>query len=136
MLRKELNIHNFKDLLEHYPLRHIDKTNVDKIATLRPNDEYGYVAGILADISLVGEGRGKRLVAHLKDDTGIIELVWFQGINWVQKSLAPGHAYLVFGKLSFSWASRRLLILMLKVIRHRKPRAGNTWSPSIRLPKN
>lgn len=101
MLRKELNIHNFKDLLEHYPLRHIDKTNIDKIASLKLGEEYAYVAGILSDINLVGEGRGKRLVAHLKDDTGIIELVWFQGINWVQKSLVPGHAYLAFGRLSF-----------------------------------
>lgn len=101
MLRKELNIHHFKDLLEHFPLRHIDKTNVDKIASLRTTDEYGYVAGVLADINLTGEGRSKRLVAHLKDETGIIELVWFQGINWVQKSLSPGHAYLVFGRLSF-----------------------------------
>jgi ATP-dependent DNA helicase RecG len=101
MLRKELNIHNFKDLLEHYPLRHIDKTNIDKIGSLRIQDEYGYVAGTLLDMNLVGEGRAKRLVAHLKDDTGIIELVWFQGINWVQKLLFPGHAYLAFGKLGF-----------------------------------
>jgi len=101
MLRKELSIHNFKDLLEHFPLRHIDKTKVDKIATLRQSDEYAYVAGVLADFSIVGEGRSKRLIAHLKDDTGLIELVWFQGINWVQKLLMPGHAYMAFGKLSF-----------------------------------
>ncbi len=100
-MRKELNIYTFKDLLEHFPLRHIDKTNVDKIGSIRPNDEYAYVAGTLADITLVGEGRSKRLVAHLKDGTGIIELVWFQGINWVQKMLVPGHNYLAFGRLGF-----------------------------------
>lgn len=101
MLRKELNIHNFKDLLEHFPLRHIDKTNVDKIGSLRPTDEYGYVAGRLTDMSIVGEGRNKRLVAHLKDDTSVIELVWFQCISWVQKTLSPGQAYMAFGRLSF-----------------------------------
>lgn len=101
MLRKELNIYSFKDLLEHYPLRHIDKTNIDKIGSISQGDEYAYVAGTLVDMSLAGEGRAKRLVAHLKDTTGIIELVWFQGINWVQKMLMPGHHYLAFGKLSF-----------------------------------
>jgi ATP-dependent DNA helicase RecG len=101
MLRKELNIHSFKDLLEHYPLRHIDKTNIDKIASLSPSQEYGYVAGKITELKLVGEGRSKRLVAYLKDESGLLELVWFQGINWVQKALVPGHAYLAFGRLGF-----------------------------------
>ncbi|RYF81178.1 MAG: DEAD/DEAH box helicase, partial [Chitinophagaceae bacterium] len=101
LLRKELNIYTFKDMLEHYPLRHIDKTNVDKIGSIHQTDEYAYVAGTLQDMNLVGEGRSKRLVAHLKDGTGIIELVWFQGINWVQKMLLPGHNYLAFGRLGF-----------------------------------
>ena len=101
MLRKELNIFNFKDLLEHYPLRHIDKTKVDKIAGLNPGTDYTQVAGILIDMEILGERQGRRLVAHLKDETGIIELVWFQGISWVQKILLVGQQYLVFGKLGF-----------------------------------
>ena len=101
MLRKELNIFNFKDLLEHYPIRHIDKTKVDKIASLTHSTEYTQVAGTLINMELLGEKQGRRLVAHLKDETGIIELVWFQGISWVQKILVPGQQYLVFGKLGF-----------------------------------
>ena len=101
MLRKELNIHTFKDLLEHYPLRHIDKTNVGQIGSLNPQDEFAYVAGTLINLQLLGQGRGQRLVGKLKDSTGIIELVWFQGINWVQKSLMEGHSYLAFGRLGF-----------------------------------
>jgi ATP-dependent DNA helicase RecG len=101
MLRKELNIHSFKDLLEHYPIRHIDKTKVDKIGSLRPGEEYAYVAGTLTSLNLIGQGRGQRLVGKLKDSTGILELVWFQGISWVQKSLMEGHSYLVFGRLGF-----------------------------------
>ena len=108
MLRKELNIHNFKDLLEHYPLRHIDKTRVDKIAALSQQDEYAYVAGTLTSLTILGTGRGQRLVGKLKDSTGIIELVWFQGINWVQKSLMEGHSYLVFGKLGFFMGSPQI----------------------------
>ena len=50
---------------------------------------------------MLGERRSKRLVAHLQDNTGIIELVWFQGINWAEKILTIGHQYLVFGKIGF-----------------------------------
>lgn len=101
MLKKELQIFTFKDMLEHYPLRHIDKTQVTKIGNIAPGSDYVQVAGVLRELTLIGEGRGKRLVGYLKDDTGIMELVWFQGINWVQKNLQEGHAYLVFGKLSY-----------------------------------
>ena len=101
MLRKELNIHTFNDLLNHFPLRHIDKTKVDTIASLSSGQEYAYVAGILLSMDLIGEGRSRRLVGKLKDNTGVIELVWFQGINFVEKILHPGNQYLLFGKLGF-----------------------------------
>ena len=102
MLRKELQIFTFNDLLNYFPLRHIDKTKVDRIAELTYNTEYAQVAGKITDMEMVGEKRGKRLIAHLVDDSGEeIELVWFQGINWIQKALHVGHQYLVFGKPSF-----------------------------------
>ena len=101
LLKKEANIFTFKDLLEYYPFRHIDKTRVDKIADLSPASEYAQVAGRLSRFEIIGEKRAKRLVAYLKDASGEIELTWFQGINWVEKTLHPGDVYLVFGKLSF-----------------------------------
>lgn len=101
LLRKELNIFSFRDLLEHYPLRHIDRTKVDKINHLNEYAEYAQVAGRLISKQIIGERRGRRLVAQLKDDTGIMELVWFQGIQWVEKILHIDKDYLVFGKLSF-----------------------------------
>lgn len=100
-MRKELQVFSFKDLLEFYPFRHVDKTKVDKIANISYNTEYAQVAGKLFNIELVGEKRAKRLVAQLKDDTGVMELVWFQGISWVEKILVPGQQYLVFGKPGF-----------------------------------
>jgi ATP-dependent DNA helicase RecG len=101
LLRKELAIFTFNDLLNFFPLRHVDKTKVDKIGDLSFTADYAQVAGKITDIEMVGEKRGRRLVAHLQDDTGAIELVWFQGINWVQKAINEGQQYLVFGKLSF-----------------------------------
>ena len=101
ILKKELNIFTFKDLLEFYTFRHVDKTKVDKIASLSPTNEYAQIAGRLNQFDIVGERRAKRLVAYLEDNTGEIELTWFQGINWIQKTLSIGQSYLVFGKLGF-----------------------------------
>lgn len=101
MLKKELGIFIFKDLLEYYPFRHVDKTKVDTIASLNPDTEYAQIAGRLTHVELIGEKRSKRLVAYLQDDTGQMELVWFQGIHWAEKLLTVGHHYLVFGKVGF-----------------------------------
>lgn len=101
LLKKELNIFTFQDMLEHFPFRHVDKTKVNFISEITPQTEYIQVAGRLLNLELVGDKRAKRLVAQLKDKTGFLELVWFQGISWVQKMLEPGQSYLVYGRLSF-----------------------------------
>ena len=101
LLRKELSIFTFKDLLEFYPFRHIDKTRVDKIATINPTAEFAQVSGRLTGFNIMGEGRSKRLVAYLQDETGEIELTWFQGISWVEKTLEAGRYYLAYGKPAF-----------------------------------
>lgn len=101
MLRKELSIFTFNDLLNHFPYRHIDKTQVAKIGAITPSTDFIQIAGRLSETTLLGEKKGKRLVAYLEDETGDIELVWFQGINWVQKILKEGERYLVYGRVSF-----------------------------------
>jgi ATP-dependent DNA helicase RecG len=101
LLRKELEIFTFGDLLNLFPYRHIDKTEVSKIGSITFQQEYIQIAGTLRDAEVIGARGGKRLVAHLKDDTGMIELVWFQGISWMQKYLETGKQYLVFGRLNF-----------------------------------
>ena len=101
MLKKELAIFTFGDLLEHFPHRHIDKTQINKINEINPQTEYIQIAGTLLSYETVGVGRTKRLVAQLKDSSGIIELAWFQGIHWVVKILHVGSDYLVFGKTGF-----------------------------------
>lgn len=101
MLKKELGIYTFGDLLEHFPNRHIDKTRVNRISEITPQTEYIQVAGTLVHYDTVGAGRAKRLVAQLRDKTGVMELAWFQGINYVTKMLHIGSDYLVFGKTGF-----------------------------------
>lgn len=99
LLKKELNIFTFKDLLEHFPYRHVDKTKVSQIREVNPQMDYVQVAGKMVDLQVVGDKRAKRLVAQIRDQTGMMELVWFQGVNWIQKSLQPGLSYLVYGKI-------------------------------------
>lgn len=101
LLKKELEIFTFGDLLDHFPNRHIDKTKVSRIREITPQTEYAQVAGTLISYETVGAGRGKRLVAQLRDASGILELTWFQGISWVVKGLHVGSDYLVFGKTGF-----------------------------------
>ncbi|MFT3701807.1 MAG: ATP-dependent DNA helicase RecG [Agriterribacter sp.] len=101
LLKKELNIFTFKDLLDHFPYRHIDKTEIKKIVDINPSIDFVQVAGKITSCEIMGEKRGKRLVAELRDATGTLELVWFQGINWIQKSIQVGETYIVFGKVSF-----------------------------------
>ena len=88
-------------MLEHYPFRHIDKTRVSKVSDITPASEFVQVAGKIIQSGLQGQGRAKRLVAQLNDGTGLLELVWFQGINWIQKMLVPGQSWLVYGRVSF-----------------------------------
>jgi ATP-dependent DNA helicase RecG len=101
ILKKELNIFTFGDLLEHFPYRHLDKTKINKIKEITPQTDYIQVAGRLTDFETIGAGRAKRLIAHLQDESGSIELTWFQGINWVEKNLIEGRDYLIYGKPGF-----------------------------------
>lgn len=108
LLKKELDIFTFYDLLQHFPYRHIDKTEIRKINEITPATEYIQVAGKIISSEVIGERRGKRLVAELTDGTGTLELVWFQGINWVEKNIRPGEQLLVFGKISFFMGSPQI----------------------------
>jgi ATP-dependent DNA helicase RecG len=101
LLKKELNIFTFGDLLEHYPFRHIDRTKINTIADLTPQTEYAQIAGVVLTVEVVGQRQGKRLVAQLKDKTGVMELTWFQGLSWVQKTVEAGQSYLVYGRVTF-----------------------------------
>ncbi|MEO6612385.1 MAG: ATP-dependent DNA helicase RecG [Chitinophagaceae bacterium] len=101
LLKKELNIFTFGDLLEHYPYRHIDRTQINLVSDINPRTEFAQLMVVLVSMDVAGQRGSKRLVAQVKDKTGFLELTWFQGISWVQKSLEPGRSYLVYGRVSF-----------------------------------
>ncbi|MCO5935609.1 ATP-dependent DNA helicase RecG [Mucilaginibacter sp. RB4R14] len=101
VLKKELQINNFEDLLKHFPYKYIDRTRFYKIKDIQPDMPYVQVLARVTRKELIGEKRTKRLVVQANDDTGIIELVWFQGIKWAEKMLIPGKVYVIFGKPGF-----------------------------------
>ncbi|MBL0271922.1 MAG: ATP-dependent DNA helicase RecG [Chitinophagaceae bacterium] len=123
LLRKELGIFTFGDLLEHYPFRHIDRTKINLISELATQIDfstsdtvYAQVMGRLMSFEIVGQRAGKRLIAQLKDKTGILELTWFQGISWVQKQLEVGQSYLVFGRVTYYNGQPQLVHPELEVL--------------------
>ncbi len=98
VLKKELKIFTFEDLLRHFPYKHIDRTRFYKIRDIQPDLPYVQVLARLKHKEILGEKHTKRLVAQVQDDTGTMELVWFQGIRWVEKYLVNEKVYVLFGK--------------------------------------
>jgi ATP-dependent DNA helicase RecG len=101
VLKKDLQILNFEDLLRHFPYKYIDRTRFYKIKDIQPDLPYVQVLARVTHKEIIGEKRTRRLVAHALDDTGVIELVWFQGIKWIEKTLITGKVYVLFGKPGF-----------------------------------
>lgn len=102
VLQKELGIFTLGDLLMHFPFRYVDKTKFHLVKDISPESdgENVQLKGILRRLESTGTGRTKRLVGRFRDDTGAIELVWFRGANWLQKSLQTGSEYIVYGKVN------------------------------------
>ncbi len=100
LLRTELGIHTFRDLLFHFPFRYVDKTQFHRIREISAQSDAVQLKGILRRLSVMGEGRKKRLVGRLRDETGAIELVWFKGVRWLEQKLVVGQEYVVYGKVN------------------------------------
>jgi len=100
MLRNQVNISTFGDLLFFYPFRYEDKSNRKKINEII-DEENVLVQGKITDYEEIGIGRKKRLVAYLEDGTGSMELVWFRSIAWMRKILSNAQEVQVYGKATY-----------------------------------
>ena len=101
LLRSELGIRTYQDLINLFPNRYIDKTHYYKINQLQRNNADVQIVGKITHIKTVGQNRGKRLVATFIDDTGKMELVWFRGHKWIQESIKINQPYVIFGKTNW-----------------------------------
>ena len=99
LLRKELGIHKYGHLLNFFPNRYIDRTRYYKINELQNNVAEVQIIGKIINVKTVEFGKNqKRLVATFVDDTGQMELVWFQGHKWIRESLKLNEICVIFGK--------------------------------------
>jgi len=98
-LSKEWEIHRIQDLLQLYPYRHIDRTQIISIKDCREEGAFVQVKGILRRLEQLGEGSKKRLAGVLRDETGSIDLIWFTGISYLYKQFVIGQEYIIYGKL-------------------------------------
>ncbi len=101
LLRSELGIQTYQDLINLFPNRYIDRTKYYKINELQRNNAEVQVIGVITGFREVVQKRGKRLVAEFKDETGMMELVWFRGQKWIRESLKIGQPYVIFGKTNW-----------------------------------
>ena len=101
IIKKELNIFYFKDLINFFPKRYIDKTKYYKIKDLPNISSDVQIIGKINEINEIGSGRNKRLVVEFSDGEDIIELIWFKGLKWLKKSIQLNTAYIIFGRLNF-----------------------------------
>jgi len=98
LLQKELRLFTFADLIQYFPFRHEDRTKFYSISEINAEMPYVQLRGKITDFEIIGVGFKKRLVGHFEDENGRVELVWFQGINFVTKKIKPNTIYVVFGK--------------------------------------
>ena len=101
LLRTELGIHTYQDLINLFPNRYIDRTKYYKVNELQRNNAEVQIIGQITGFREVAQKRGKRLVADFRDDTGTMELVWFRGQKWIRESLKIGQTYVIFGKTNW-----------------------------------
>jgi ATP-dependent DNA helicase RecG len=98
LLKKELQIETYWDLLNHFPFRYINRSQIHQCAQLHLVDGYVQLEGYIDQVQELGGGRAKRLQCRFTDDTASIQLIWFQGWKWIKSGLIPGKKYRVFGK--------------------------------------
>ena len=98
ILNKELNVYSLHDLLYYFPYKYVDRSRLYYIHEIDGNMPYIQLRGRILTFEALGEGRQRRLVAHFSDGTGVVDLVWFQGLKYVTGKYKAGEEYVVFGK--------------------------------------
>jgi ATP-dependent DNA helicase RecG len=98
LLRKDAGVSTYYDMLTYYPFRHVDRSRFMPIGEINSENAYLQVQGKVVDVQVVGQGRSSRFVVTIRDASGSIDLIWFQGINWIKDKFTLGSDWVVFGK--------------------------------------
>ena len=101
LLKKELKIFTFQDLLYFFPNRYIDRSRFYKISDLPKNNSEVQLKGQITNLEIISQKSGKRLVAFFSDGENTIELLWFRGYRWIKESLKKNVPYIIFGRINW-----------------------------------
>src|SRR5574343_146171 len=130
LLRKELGIHKYADLLNLFPNRYIDRTRYYKINELQNSNSEVQIVGKIINIKTVEQGKGKsRLVAIFVDETGQMELVWFQGQKWIRESIKINIPYVIFGKVTQFGATYNMAHPEMELLEEHKASLRSAMQP-------
>ena len=129
MLKKELSIFNVRDLIQTYPFRYVDKTQFHRIRDLSEDSGEVQLRGILRRLNVLGEGRKKRLVGRIRDESGVIELVWFRGVSYLEKQLIVGGEYVVFGRVNAFGNHLNIPHPEMELVTPENTRLADTFAP-------
>ena len=98
LLQKELGVVTYQDMLNQFPFRYIDRSQIQKVAQISDDTVYYQLIGRITDIKLIGAPRPTRAIGRFADETGSIEVVWFKGLKWLKDRFKPNERYVLFGK--------------------------------------
>ena len=98
ILNKELEVYSLHDLLYYFPYKYVDRSRIYSIRELDGSMPYIQLKGEILSFEAAGEGRQRRLIAHFSDGTGVVDLVWFQGIKYLLGKYKVHQEYIVFGR--------------------------------------
>ena len=100
VLKKELGVFTYQDMLNQIPFRYIDRSQIQKVAYINDDSVYYQLVGTISNIKMIGAPRATRATGVFSDETGSIEVVWFRGLKWLKNRFKPGVKYVLFGKAS------------------------------------
>ncbi len=129
LLKKELGIYSQGDLLLQYPYRYIDKTQFHRIADVREESGWVQLRGVLRRLEMAGEGRKRRLTGVLRDASGAIDLVWFSGIHYLEKTLAVGQEYVIYGRINEFNGQPNMAHPEMEPVSEANTREASTFAP-------
>lgn len=124
IIRKDLKIFTYGDLIQYYPFRWEDRSKVYQIKDAHEDLAFIQVMGILKHVTIIGTDSKKRLQAQIEDGSGVIDLIWFQGIPFIQKFLKLGEKYIVFGKPNIFNSSINIVHPEIEVFTEDKAQTG------------
>ncbi|MBK9254745.1 MAG: ATP-dependent DNA helicase RecG [Saprospiraceae bacterium] len=130
VLKKELRIFTVGDFLFTYPFRYIDRTQFHLIKDLQMDGDMVQLKGTLLSLEKVkGKNQRSRLTGVLRDETGFLELVWFQGVNWIEKILQTGQEYILYGRLTVFGGKKSMVHPEMELISEAQVTLTSTFDP-------